>query len=360
MDQTLDLADVISFNDYPGWYDATVNDIPAVWSHYAEWARITHPGKPILISEVGASGLVGFRSPEQHKWSEDLQATIIEASIIAAYAAGFAGIVLWQLTDSRVDTTLFFEDNPRTSPFDNVSDSDWVEHVAKLYETTVSPFGMHLPLRPRSLNNKGLVALDRRHRKAAFWSASAAFHRSCPSALAESVHAQAVVTPSWDSTATLHVVDGLGRDGLCSGCILSVHTWNVADRSDGEAGVRVHAHALRARASYWRLEAGGLLRLIVHADARATMVGAFLSVAGTCDTLSCQVFVREAPNALWVREPLDVDVFLLRVAFGPLCGSYLTIHAHPVGEERDEDSVYAAVHMDRGKASMFRMYGDLA
>ena len=53
---------------------------------HADWAHMKHPGKPLLVGEVGASGLVGFRSPGPHaKWSEDLQARIMQASILAIF-----------------------------------------------------------------------------------------------------------------------------------------------------------------------------------------------------------------------------------------------------------------------------------
>lgn len=96
-DETLDLADVIAFNDYPGWYDALVPDIPAVWQSYADWVRVHHPGKAVLIAEAGASGLANFLRPANSSgaglemWSEDLQAAIVGATIASAVAAGYAG-----------------------------------------------------------------------------------------------------------------------------------------------------------------------------------------------------------------------------------------------------------------------------
>ncbi|CAK0812961.1 unnamed protein product [Prorocentrum cordatum] len=138
-DLTLDLADVISFNDYPGWYDASVEEIPSVWRQYVDWARLHHGGKPVVVSEVGGDGLANFRSRAQDMWSEDLQAAIVRASIVAAASTSCAGIALWQLTDSRVDVAPFLEDNPRASPMAGVPDADWVEEMAVRFQGASPP-----------------------------------------------------------------------------------------------------------------------------------------------------------------------------------------------------------------------------
>jgi len=340
-DVTLDLADVISFNDYPGWYDASVDAIPSVWRQYAEWARTHHPGKPILMSEVGAEGLVGYRTGggELRRWSEELQAAIIAASVLAAHAFGFAGVVLWQFADCSIDLEPFFRENPRQSPVEGGTDSDWVEQFARGFGATASPYGSHLPLRPRGLNNKGLVSLDRSHRKVAFTAAHEAFNGAC-------IVATSRLPGGWPAASQLIEASGVGR-------ILSVHTWNSGDRPAGEPGLRVHGHRLKARASHWTIEPNGLITLAGHADGRLTGRGWFLSVALSKDPLQGHIAVREAPSNLWAIEWMTHSSMLLRVSWGPACGAYLSLFGFSAEDERDENSVYATVHFEKEKSTVW-------
>merc|ERR1712139_387867 len=52
-------ADVISCNDYSGWYYGRLQQIPYIWAHYANWRQENWPEKAFLVSEVGA-GAVPF------------------------------------------------------------------------------------------------------------------------------------------------------------------------------------------------------------------------------------------------------------------------------------------------------------
>eukprot|EP00435_Cladocopium_sp_Y103_P011930 s556_g3.t1 len=289
-DVTLDLADVIAFNDYPGWYDASVMEIPETWENYADWARQNHPGKALLLAEAGAGGLAGWRSRpgEEDMWSEERQASIIGATISAALASGFSAVALWQFADCRVDAALFegseatLEELPE--PLLNVSESaEWMERVAVGYQITNSPFGFHQALRPRNLNNKGLVSISRQHKKLSFYTAQAGFQLCAPSMPG---------VPLAPAEEELVEVKALEETPGCPGCHLAVHTWNVADRPPGDPGVRVHGHRLAQRRSRWGLRRG-FLRLAGHADGRSSALGGFLTVSGRLDSGSSYVSVRE-------------------------------------------------------------------
>ncbi len=97
-----DLADVVSFNLYPGWYG---DEIPGELCDLARgWADSSGGrGKPMIISEFGADGFYGFRSKSRVKGTEERQADIIEQNL-AAYEnrAYLSGIFIWQFCDCRI------------------------------------------------------------------------------------------------------------------------------------------------------------------------------------------------------------------------------------------------------------------
>ena len=60
-------------------------------------------GKPFLVTEIGAGGIYGFRSPYGAKWSEEYQAKALGAQLEAVLGAeDCAGVYLWQFCDIRV------------------------------------------------------------------------------------------------------------------------------------------------------------------------------------------------------------------------------------------------------------------
>lgn len=97
-----DLADVISVNLYPQWYtDEDPGELCDRIRAYAE--ENGGRGKPMIISEFGADGYYGFRSPIRVKGSEERQGDILELNL-AAYASRpyVSGTFIWQFCDCRV------------------------------------------------------------------------------------------------------------------------------------------------------------------------------------------------------------------------------------------------------------------
>lgn len=102
-DKCLDLFDIVSFNTYPGWYVGGVQEIPqeldAILAHldgsgYAE--------KPVILSEIGAGGIYGFRDWHRGLWSEEYQAELIQAVLdYFSNVDRLAGLALWQFCDIR-------------------------------------------------------------------------------------------------------------------------------------------------------------------------------------------------------------------------------------------------------------------
>lgn len=101
-DICLDLADIVSFNLYPGWY---TDEQPAELAKLARlWAdEKGGRDKPLIISEFGADGYYGFRSHNREKGSEERQADIL-AENLKAYLAmeSVTGMFIWQFCDCRV------------------------------------------------------------------------------------------------------------------------------------------------------------------------------------------------------------------------------------------------------------------
>ena len=107
-DKCLDLLDIVSFNIYPGWYfdEPTANNLKRL----KEWIATTKgSGKPLIISEIGAGAIYGFRSANHAKWTEERQTEILEEQITAILAdCECSGVIIWQFADCRVDNANFY------------------------------------------------------------------------------------------------------------------------------------------------------------------------------------------------------------------------------------------------------------
>ncbi|MBS1371560.1 MAG: beta-galactosidase [Lentisphaeria bacterium] len=106
----LDAFDVISFNIYPGWYEhgntadpRPLERIPVVLDEIlgrldTEELR----GKPVIISEIGAGAIYGWRDRVRGIWSEEYQADYL--AVVCDYFRKnkrVNGLALWQFTDGR-------------------------------------------------------------------------------------------------------------------------------------------------------------------------------------------------------------------------------------------------------------------
>ncbi|TCM89736.1 beta-glucuronidase [Paenibacillus sp. BK033] len=97
-----DLADIVSFNLYPLWYE---DEDPLELVKQARlWAdQAGGLGKPMIMSEFGADGYYGYRDPSRVKGTEERQADIIERNLAAYTSVQFlSGMLIWQFCDCRV------------------------------------------------------------------------------------------------------------------------------------------------------------------------------------------------------------------------------------------------------------------
>ncbi len=133
-DLCFDLVDVVSVDVYPGWYHHTPDEIPAALDEVSQ--TVDERGfadKPLMIAEIGAGAVWGWRDWHAKHWSEQYQAEVLDRALqhLLADRERWCGACVWQLCDIRSSEAL----------------------------------SMALR-RPRSFNNKGLVDEYRRPKMA--------------------------------------------------------------------------------------------------------------------------------------------------------------------------------------------------
>ncbi len=103
-DVCLDLIDVVSVNTYPGWYVGSIEEIPdtldKIISHVDQTSSA---GKPIIISEIGAEGIYGWRDWNETRWSEQYQSRLLETVIRHLFMNRdrVRGLSIWLFGDFR-------------------------------------------------------------------------------------------------------------------------------------------------------------------------------------------------------------------------------------------------------------------
>ena len=103
-DLCLDMADIISVNCYPGWYQSEIEDIPSYLDQIVQHLDVIGSGnKPLIISEIGAAAVPGWRDWNEERWSEQYQARLLETVIRHLFIDRdrFAGLGIWQFCDIR-------------------------------------------------------------------------------------------------------------------------------------------------------------------------------------------------------------------------------------------------------------------
>ncbi len=113
-DICLGLPEIVSYNLYPKWY---IDDDPEQYIKILyDWIQEESEGsgKPFLVSEIGAAGIYGYRTPIKCKWSEEYQAEVLEQQIqMVMKQEGCSGLFIWQFCDNRACSEYFIK-SPRT------------------------------------------------------------------------------------------------------------------------------------------------------------------------------------------------------------------------------------------------------
>ncbi|XCF05427.1 glycoside hydrolase family 2 TIM barrel-domain containing protein [Tamlana crocina] len=94
-DEFAEVVDVLSFNQYYGWYGGNIDNIKNIrWEIDID--------KPVIISEFGAGALQGYHADNMTRWSEEFQELLYEETLpTLAKIPGISGITPWTLVDFR-------------------------------------------------------------------------------------------------------------------------------------------------------------------------------------------------------------------------------------------------------------------
>ncbi|MDF3128348.1 glycoside hydrolase family 2 TIM barrel-domain containing protein [Kiritimatiellaeota bacterium B1221] len=137
-DRCLQYADIVSWNNYTGWYGGGPEDIRPDIDDMLAWLdsnESSGKGKPVIISEFGAGAIPGCRNPQADLWSEEYQCIYLEEALnVFLQHPRINGAAIWQFCDIRVSN------EPNESEYNGYT-----------------PMG-----RPRCMNNKGVVDEHRR------------------------------------------------------------------------------------------------------------------------------------------------------------------------------------------------------
>jgi beta-glucuronidase len=121
-DVCLDLVDIVSLNVYPGWYAADEDEYRPL-HEIGEKLDAIRVGlekqgladKPLIISEIGAGAIYGWRDAHAGHWSEQYQTDYL-TEVCTQFLARpeISGLALWQYCDGRTYGSSRAQRRPRT------------------------------------------------------------------------------------------------------------------------------------------------------------------------------------------------------------------------------------------------------
>lgn len=135
------LPDIVSYNIYPKWYHDT--PVEEYLSDLYSWIQnqTQGAGKPFLVTEIGAGGLYGYRSPYATKWSEEFQAKTLQEQLDSVLSfEDCSGVYVWQFCDIRISEE-WWGGRPRT--MNNKGVVDEYRRPKLCYETVKELFAKY-------------------------------------------------------------------------------------------------------------------------------------------------------------------------------------------------------------------------
>ena len=140
-DVNYDLFDVVAVNIYPGWY-AEDRELVRPLGEIVPYIHkvITHlekeglQAKPLVISEIGAAALYGWRDPLNAQWTEQYQSDYLETVCEEVMRnPRISGLAIWLFCDSRTYASSHSLMRPRT--FNNKGTLDEYRRPKMAYNT---------------------------------------------------------------------------------------------------------------------------------------------------------------------------------------------------------------------------------
>ncbi|MBR0458849.1 MAG: hypothetical protein IJJ26_06405 [Victivallales bacterium] len=112
-DINFDLADVVGINQYPAWYardPETARPLHEIAKRFDDFLaflkKIGLGSRPVIVSEVGAGAIYGWRDRFRCHWSEEYQADYLEEFLsYLEKRKRICGVALWQFMDCRTYST---------------------------------------------------------------------------------------------------------------------------------------------------------------------------------------------------------------------------------------------------------------
>ncbi|HWA88014.1 MAG TPA: glycoside hydrolase family 2 TIM barrel-domain containing protein [Opitutus sp.] len=149
-DRHFDLVDLMALNLYPGWYGCEGVEAPLeliapffrqCFAHLdaAGWAA-----KPVVISEIGAEALYGWRDAHGDFFTEEFQAEYLRRACVEALEnPRCSGIALWHFSDARTYGGGWSLKRPRT--FNNKGTFDEYRRPKAAAAAVRTVFKSHAP-----------------------------------------------------------------------------------------------------------------------------------------------------------------------------------------------------------------------
>ncbi len=102
-DICLEYCDVISINQYYGWYGGGFGDWDKFIKDFRERREaLGYAHKPVIMSEFGGAALYGYHTFDNVHWTEEYQANMLEYAIEHFHNDPmFVGFFIWQFCDMR-------------------------------------------------------------------------------------------------------------------------------------------------------------------------------------------------------------------------------------------------------------------
>ena len=100
-----DLVDVVAMNPYPGWTHidkSHINDVDQVRPYFENLSNAMPQDKPLMISETGGGGQLGFRDPFKARCSEEYQSELLEEICdMLLNDHRYCGLCIWQFCNAK-------------------------------------------------------------------------------------------------------------------------------------------------------------------------------------------------------------------------------------------------------------------